>query len=255
MRAFDSDPNQRWLFCLTHPDDEIAICAWIRVLASHGVDVFLSWTHDTPLREDEARAGAERLGVPQDRLTFHHATDGRVLEEIPQLRPRFREMIDAVRPDRIVCGAFEHGHLDHDATNFLVNRVFAGPVFEIPLYHTYLTWLQTLNRFSIPDGEEVLRLTPEEQRFKGGFSRLFPSQNIHRVLVWYEVYRALTLRPLDLRNTERMRLQKHKEFLKPNAPPRLASRIEASSQWRRWCGVVAPLLAAEGLPAAQPSTL
>jgi LmbE family N-acetylglucosaminyl deacetylase len=255
MRVFDSDPQLRWLFCLTHPDDEIAICAWIRVLASHGVEVFLSWTHDTPVREAEARAAADRLGVPQDRLFFHHAQDGLVLEELAVLKAGFQTMMKAVQADRVACGAFEHGHLDHDATNFLVNHTFGGVVLEFPLYHPYLTWLQTLNRFSDPTGEEVLRLTPEERRFKSAFSKHYPSQNIRRVLVWYEVYRAITLRPPDLRDTERMRVQTHKDFLTPNAPPRLAARIQASPQWRRWCGAVAPHLGVPDPVAARTSTL
>lgn len=240
---------------MTHPDDEIAICAWIRLLASHGVDVFLSWTHDTPIREAEARAAAERLGVPQDRLFFHHAQDGLAVEELSILKASFQPMMNEVRPDRVACGAFEHGHLDHDATNLLVHLTFGGPVFEIPLYHPYLTWLQTLNRFSDPEGEEVLRLTPEERRFKSAFSKHYPSQNIRRVLVWYEVYRAMTLRPLDLRDTERMRLQAHKDFLKPNAPPRLAERIQASPQWRRWCNAVGPHVGRPDPAVVQPSTL
>lgn len=242
MRAFDTDPKLRWLFCLTHPDDEIAICAWIRLLASHNVDVFLSWTHDTPVREAEARAGAERLGVPQDRLFFHHGTDGSVLEEIPSLEAPFSMMLDAVRPSRVVCGAFEHGHLDHDATNFLVNRCFDGPVFEVPFYHSYLTWLQTLNRFADPEGEQILKLTDEEQRFKSAFSKLFPSQNIRSILVWYELYRGITFRPIELKQKERMRLQTHLDFLTPSGPPALAKRVADSPQWRRWSGAIEPLV-------------
>ena len=48
MTLFDADIGERWLFCMTHPDDEISICAWIRRLTDAGVDVFLSWTHSTP---------------------------------------------------------------------------------------------------------------------------------------------------------------------------------------------------------------
>ena len=242
MKVFDADPKTRWLFCFTHPDDEIAICAWIRILTAHKVAVFLSWTHDTPVREAEARAGAERLGVPADRLFFHHANDGLVLEEIETLADPFKWMIAAVKPDRIACGAFEHGHLDHDATNFLVNRSFEGPVFEIPLYHTYLTWLQTLNRFSDPEGEELLTLTDDERRFKSAFSRLYPSQNIRRVLFWYEIYRGLTFRPAELKGSERMRLQTHKDFLQPSGPPALVERVARTRQWDRWTGVIEPLV-------------
>jgi LmbE family N-acetylglucosaminyl deacetylase len=73
---FDPDPTLRWAFCMTHPDDEISICAWIKWLAENGNDVFLSWTHSNPSREREARAAAALMGVPEDRLMFFDAPDG-----------------------------------------------------------------------------------------------------------------------------------------------------------------------------------
>jgi LmbE family N-acetylglucosaminyl deacetylase len=241
MMLFDHDAGQRWLFCFTHPDDEIAICAWIRRLTQAGADVYLSWTHHTEVREREAREVAECLGVPQSNLTFHGAADGGVVDQLWDLLPRFRSMMDEIRPDRVVVGAFEQGHLDHDATNFLVNHSFAGQVLEFPLYHTYLTRLQTLNRFADATGEEVLELTPMEQQLKLQIAKSYPSQNIWKVLFWYEAFRAVTFRPARLRMTERMRLQTHHSFLRPNVPEPLRSKVRASAQWQRWLAAAGPL--------------
>ena len=111
---------------MTHPDDEISICAWIKRLAQNGNPVYLNWTHSNPIREAEAIEVAGKLGVPKANLSFMGATDGNIRFEMAELLPKFQDLLDRVRPDRVACGAFEQGHLDHDATNWLVNRAFHG---------------------------------------------------------------------------------------------------------------------------------
>ncbi|MBN9502533.1 MAG: hypothetical protein BGO01_17970 [Armatimonadetes bacterium 55-13] len=234
MKAFDTDTGQRWLFCMTHPDDEISICAWIHRLVQAGVEVHMSWTHSHPVREQEARLSAELLGIPQDRLSFFSATDGSVCDELQTWRPHFQELMDRVAPTRVACGAFEQGHLDHDSTNWLVNQTFSGPVFEIPFYHTYAVRLQAMNRFADPAGQEVIHLTKEEQKLKLAVAKRYRSQNIWQVLWWYEVWQMTRLRPAELRKREIMRLQTHRDFLTPNLPPALAKKVEASDSWGRW---------------------
>lgn len=234
MKLFDPDPNLRWLFCMTHPDDEISICAWIRRLAQAGNDVFISWTHSTDVREREARAVAKLFGIPEERLWFFGAPDMGVIEQMGDLLPIYRDMIADVQPDRAVCGAFEQGHLDHDATNWLVNHSFEGPVLEVPFYHAYLRRYQRLNRFADPTGQEVIHLSKEEQRFKKRVARQYPSQRIWSNLVWYEIYQGMRLKAIELPKTERMRLQTHREWLRPNLPDSLARRVARTATWRRW---------------------
>lgn len=219
---------------MTHPDDEISICAWIHRLVRNGNPVFISWTHSNPVREREARAAALLLGVPQDCLFFHGAEDGGACDDLPGLRLRFDAMMRATRPDRVVCGAFEQGHIDHDATNFLVAQSFPGPILEVPFYHTYLTRFQVINRFSDPRGQELLDLEIDERRLKTLLARQYPSQNIWSVLMWYEVWQRARLRPMELTRTERMRLKVHHDYTRPNHPPRLAHRVERTAAWRRW---------------------
>ena len=223
---------------MTHPDDEISICAWIHRLCRLGIEAHVAWTHSKPHREAEARAVATRLGVSQERLTFFNATDGGTHRELEQLLPKFRSLMRAVKPDRVCCGAFEQGHTDHDTTNYLVNRSFEGTVLEIPFYHTYLTRLQTLNRFSDSRGQEILELDLDEQRLKRAVARQYPSQNIWSVLLWYEISQNVRLRPMQLVKSERMRVQSHFDFSRPNHPPRLAERVSHSSRWIDWSGAV-----------------
>jgi LmbE family N-acetylglucosaminyl deacetylase len=231
---FDLDPQLRWAFCMTHPDDEISICVWIKTLVENGNPVFLSWTHDTPEREAEGRAAAALMGVPPQHLKFFGSPDGRVVEHIPSLLIEFADWFAQIRPDRVCCGAFEQGHIDHDATNFIVNRTFRGPVFEIPFYHTYLVRLQRINRFADHRGEEIKALDKFEQKFKKLVAKQYPSTNIWSVLLWYEVLQGSRLRRAELAQTERMRLQTHHDFLTPNLPPKLADRVKCSEKWRRW---------------------
>ncbi len=219
---------------MTHPDDEISICAWIRRLVQNGNEVHISWTHSTLTREAEARAVAHLLGVPTGNLHFLHGTDGRIPEEMSALFPKFQALMGKVRPDRVCCGAFEQGHLDHDSTNFLVAQVFDGPIFEIPFYHTYLTRFQRLNRFADPTGQELIELSVQEQKFKTLVARQFPSQNIWSVLLWYEVWQKTRFRPMELSHSERMRLQAPVNYRRPNLPPKLATRVKRSASWRRW---------------------
>lgn len=230
---------------MTHPDDEISICAWIHRLVENGNPVYISWTHSNSIREHEARSVAALLGVPQEHLFFFHSRDGAVCDEMPQLLPRFREMMESVKPDRVCCGAFEQGHLDHDATNYLVTQSFDGPILEIPFYHTYLTRIQRINRFSHPADEEVHYLNHSEQAFKKRVARQYPSQNIWSVLLSYEVWQKARLKPIELAKSERMRFKTHMDFRKPNHPPTLSKRIRRSKSWKRWRGALRAAMRAE----------
>lgn len=234
MTLFDPNPDLRWLFCMTHPDDEIAIGAWIRRLTQAGCAVYISWTHSNPVREQEGRDAAAFLGVPASNLHFFGATDGNVVEEISTLVPRFRAFIEESRPDRIVVGAFEQGHIDHDSTNYIVNRSFSGSILEVPFYHAYCTPLMKFNRFAESGGEEILQLDDADQRTKIELSKLYPSQNIRSLLVLYEAANAIMMNRERLYMTERMRLQRHRDFLTPNLPSSLVERVVKTHQWRRW---------------------
>ena len=203
-----------------------------------GATVFLSWTHAPEVRRREAEAFARLAGVPPDRLFFHGATDGSVCDEIGSLLPRFDRMMFAAKPDIVACGAFEQGHLDHDATNFLVNATHGhrgGTVAEIPFYHAYTSPIQRFNHFTGEGGEiERILLDRDEQRFKARVARNYPSQNIYSLVLWHEAARLATGRRPDLRTRELMRVQTWRDWRTPNHSPRLRRRIERTSRWARW---------------------
>ena len=238
MKAFDTDTSIRWLFCMTHPDDEISICAWIKRLRDAGAEVYINWTHSTEIRRSEGRVVGAKLGIPDSNLSFMDAPDGSVCDHLVEYLPQFQELMQRVEPDRVVCGAFEQGHLDHDSTNWLVNHSFEGPVFEAPFYHPYSRRLQRMNVFAVPDGQECLPLAPKEWRLKLEIAKAYPSQNIWTVLWWHEVWQSVRLRPAELRKRELMRLQVHRDFKTPNLPEPLRSEVIQCVQWKRWLGAV-----------------
>lgn len=205
----------------------------------------MAWLHTTDVRTAEARRVAARLGVPQKNLTFFRARDGGIPEEMCGLLPEIRKWLDRVNPDRLCSCAFEQGHLDHDAANMLATLGFPGLVLEVPLYHTYLHKYKLTNRFANPAGEHVLDLTPEERRLKLWAARQYPSQPLWRKLIAYEAWNALRLKPARLARTERMRFKVHEDFLVPDVPEPLRSKVEQSAKWQRW------LLAAQRLESGE----
>lgn len=192
------------------------------------------WLHSTPVREAESRAVWRMLGGREDALDFLGAPTKGLVDRIGPLTERVRATCDAFAPDRVVTAAFEQGHLDHDATNLVANRAFGGPVFELPLYHTYLTPMPWIGRFADPTGEETLALDEEERALKRRLARGYPSQRIRWNLIWHEAREVARGRRPTLATIERLRLQTHHDHRSPNLPPALARRVARTRLWRRW---------------------
>lgn len=244
MKLFDPNPQLRWLFCFTHPDDEISICAWMKRLTQSGADVWASWSVSNAIREAEARAVMEQLGVTQEKLFFFQFPDGDLCDYVGELTHSLHEIVTKIHPDRIAVGAFECGHLDHDSTNFSVYQAIKNIsqsnliLLEIPFYYTYLTRIPVINRFADPEGEEILFLAQEERNLKIQVSKSYPSQNIGKLLFWYSIYGWLKLKPPQLPCTERLRLHTHDNYSIPNLPFPLRDKVQASSKWKRWLSAI-----------------
>lgn len=239
MSAFTTSSDDRWLFCFTHPDDEISIVAWIRRLIAANAHVHCGWSVTNETREAEARRVMKLLGVPPENLHFLRFPDGSACEHLAPLSEAWKSVLEVAKPTRIVACAFECGHLDHDSTNYAVHRAasslgIGSARYEVPLYHTYLTRIPVINRFADPNGEEVLHLDPAEANLKLRVSRMYPSQNIASLLVWYTILNWLKLRPAALCKTERLRPQTHFDYSIPNLPPALKERVQRSEKWKTW---------------------
>lgn len=177
----------------------------------------------------------ELVGVSDPYLHFFDGSDGSVCDEIVQLLPQFKEMINSIRPDVVVTGAFEQGHLDHDSTSYMIHRSFTGEILEFPLYHWY-RWrsIQIVNKFSNPDSQEMIQLDREEIEFKIKMARRYPSQTIYNSLKLNHFKDVLTLaRPRTIER-ELIRVSQRPDFLRPNHPERLSKKIERHPRWKRW---------------------
>lgn len=240
--AFDVGQGERVLFAFSHPDDEMVVAAFLQRLTQQGTPAQFCWLHSTPVREEESRAAMSVLGLAGDYLTFLSAPDGKILESIPEIEPEVRALIERFRPTRVVTQAFEQGHIDHDATNFIVHRCFDGPIFEVPCYHTYLTRVPRILRFADPVGEETIELTQDERRMKKGLVRLYGSQSLRRNLMLYKILFGMTFRDTAFFAKERMRLQGQIDYTRPNLPEPTASKVATSATWRHWRQAVLQLL-------------
>lgn len=180
------------------------------------------------------------LGVSPDCLTFLEGTDRHLPEKMPQLLPQVRRVVDSVVPDRVVVGAFEQGHLDHDATHLLVREAFAGAMFEFPEYHPYTRLFPVLGRFSAESaGDERIELSELELLQKRQLCTQYPSQRIAQNL-WAADLRARLSGELPLGTREFLRPVPAKpDYATPQHGPRLREEIEGSERWARWLRALA----------------
>ena len=155
------------------------------------------------IRNQEARTAWQLAGLA--------AVDVRSLDLLPKLRQRdpqrlraaaaaLRAEIDAFRPTVIVAPMFEGGHVHHDMTVGLLDRIVTGAddfrVYEAPEYtplaslswtpHRVLAlcvrWLGLVSYYGPPDGIDrrkvhVFKLGPDELALKKRMLACFVSQN------------------------------------------------------------------------------
>jgi|CXWL01.1.fsa_nt_gi LmbE family N-acetylglucosaminyl deacetylase len=239
MKEFDLDPSISWLFVFAHPDDELAIAAWIRRLTSVGSSVTISWFHADGCRKEEAKMAAKAMGVAEENCSFGRFGDGLFLKHINDIQIEAKRALESCHPDRVVCAAFEQGHLDHDSLRYAIEQVWEGPTLEFPEYWPYTPRVATMNRFTCNDEECVIELSGEEQRRKLEMAKMYPSTEIWRNLFWYEVWSALRFNRANLVKTERLRWSPKHDFSKPSVPERYKSRVLKSREWRDWMAAMA----------------
>ena len=169
----------RTLVLVAHPDDEAVACGGLLqrmrepvvVICTDGAprDEFFwreygSRVRYAAVREQEAREALHHVGGG-DPLFLHHLQDGsdifvdqELCRRLPQAVEMISDMIVLQRPDAILAPAYEGGHPDHDACNFIaavVGREYQIPVWEVPLYQREPGETQ-FQRFVRPRGNEVL---------------------------------------------------------------------------------------------------
>jgi LmbE family N-acetylglucosaminyl deacetylase len=232
--AFDLSDSHRWLFLFAHPDDEVAIAAWVRRLVLANVDMQCAWVTHTPIRRAEAENFAVMVGIPPEKCHFLSGVDTQLIHHLTEVQVEIASLIDQIQPTRICTMAFEQGHLDHDTVNFLARQCFAGTIVEFPMYYGYWRGFMPLNTFTKPTNVEKITLDQVESEFKRTVSRNYPSQTFRRNVFWYGVLKALQLKPVFLHKRELLRLALHTDYLQPNHPEPIKSKILACPNWKVW---------------------
>ncbi len=141
------------LFLLPHQDDEVGIAPAIHQERAAGQTPFCVFLTDgggnrsNPLQRNRESTGAlKALGIPKEQLWFvgteKQIPDGRLIEKIPFLRSIIRERFGTTPFKKIYVPAFEGGHPDHDAANFLAALLaldwkLTDAPWEFSLYHAF----------------------------------------------------------------------------------------------------------------------
>ncbi len=144
----NTEPGEKWLFIFAHPDDDSLICGSMRLIKERGGDVHAVWLvsglspRGIKVREKEVQSAMDLVGISRKNRYFLRLPVCFLLN-FSYSKKRLFPLVDSINPAKIVVPAFEGGHVDHDATNFLgvesaKHLTTRNPniiVYEYPLYN------------------------------------------------------------------------------------------------------------------------
>ncbi len=182
------DPGLIYLFLFAHPDDDTFIAGTMRTLIGRGAEVHAAWLTSGDFlgqgerRERELFEAAKMLGLVPERIHLLRLPDLGLVSRLSDATRLVSDLYGSLKPDRVFADAFEGGHPDHDAVNFLAYeaRLRSGvraELFEFPLYNgtgPFLHWRWRINRF--PPGEPAVlhtRLNEDAIACKHGMMRIY----------------------------------------------------------------------------------
>jgi LmbE family N-acetylglucosaminyl deacetylase len=166
------DSGRRYLFLFAHPDDEALIAGTMRMLLTQGAHVHAAWITSgdyfggRDLRERELSKAMNILGLGEERVRLLRLPSLRLLRQLPRYSRLVSDLMEEVRPDTVFVTAYEGGHPDHDAVNFMASYAlkrlsFKATLFEFPLYNgsgPFYYWWWRINSF--PPGEPTVLYNP-----------------------------------------------------------------------------------------------
>ena len=190
------DKNAKYLFMLAHPDDEVLITGTMKQLLDQGAVLEAAWVTcgeyfgNIETRLAELASVTAILGLKEESIHLLRLPDLGLVSMLNEAADKISELLTSVKPDAIVCNAYEGGHPDHDAINFLAYEASyrAGlkpKLYEFPLYNAtgsilYFRW--RLNTFP-DDGIPVLHnpLSASEIECKLRTIRTYVSQWMYMI--------------------------------------------------------------------------
>lgn len=189
-------PNAKYVFLFAHPDDDVLIAGAMRLLLDKGAEVHAAWVTSGDYfgkgkrREAELVKATTILGLPESHRHLLRVPDLELLSLLSVAANRVADLLAGINPDVIFVTAFEGGHPDHDAANFLAyegcRRAGIRPsMFEFPLYNgtgPWNHWWWRINGFP-PGGPDVLYIPLDENaiRCKYRMMRAYSSQWMYMI--------------------------------------------------------------------------
>jgi len=185
------DPRAKYLFLFAHYDDDVFISGTMRMLLRAGAQVHGAWVTgcdyfgQATKRQVELQRAADILGLDESARRRLGFPDMGLLNSLDKAADRVARLISDLSPATVFVTAYEGGHPDHDAVNFLAyegcRRAGANPhLFEFPLYNgtgPWHHWKWRIGSFP-PDGPEALHncLDSDAVRCKYRMMRTYSSQ-------------------------------------------------------------------------------
>jgi len=172
MAAMLDDANgKRFVFLFGHPDDEVLICGTMMLLMERGAEVHGIWVISSDFRgkghkrESELARAMRVLRLPEKQVHLLRVPDLGIHRELDRAANLVAEIFQRVQPHAVVADAFEGGHPDHDAVNFLAyeglrRTGITAKLYEYPLYNgtgPFHVWKWRINDFP-PDGQPTLHV-------------------------------------------------------------------------------------------------
>lgn len=187
---------KNYLFLFAHPDDEVFIAGTMKQLLVRGAELHGVWVTSGDYfgkgaqREAELSRAADILGLPGRWRHLLRLPDLGLLRELDRAADKTARLLRETAPDVVFANAFEGGHPDHDAVNFLAYEASfrAGirpQIFEFPLYNgsgQAYHWWWRINSFP-PGNTPTLhnRLTDEAIDCKYRMMREYSSQWMYMI--------------------------------------------------------------------------
>lgn len=202
----------RILLLIPHPDDEVVGCgaAIGRALAKGSAvfGVYLTtgvpaaeqlwpWQRKTyaarvARRREEARRASELLGIQP--ICFQDIPTRRLKESLGPTRERLLQILRDLGADTVWAPAYEGGHQDHDAANFLASTLRdLADLWEFSEYNYFEGRVRSNEFVSLTGTEREIVLDSAERRRKQQALAIYESErgNLGHVQTEREAFRPL----------------------------------------------------------------
>ena len=190
------DGAPRFVFVFAHPDDDVFISGIMKMLLIKGIEILGIWLTSggylggQKRREGELTQAMNALELPLNCRRMLRLPDLGLIHSTDKAVSMLAEIFTDFKPQNVFVTAFEGGHPDHDAANFIVYEArFRSKtkcqLFEFPLYNgsgPFWTWRWRINSFP-PGGEPTVfqKLTPFEIDRKRKMMKLYSSQWMYMI--------------------------------------------------------------------------